>query len=451
MLRRLALVCLATVLCAAAGARAAPPAVDLFAPLRSQATPPPAPEPAEPSRVIYPDQRLPLRFSHARHLRQTGVDCATCHAAALTSTSARDSLLPAEAVCAVCHPIDRADPWKAPSERTGAPAACAACHPGLPKNAPEGGVFSLDELTERVPRLEIPPPQLKFNHQIHAARQIPCARCHGDLTKVDLATRAQLPRMSTCLSCHTAGLHEARSGALPGEKPRFASARCATCHLAGADGTLQVDLPSGRLVPSGSLRGDTHGATFAQSHGTVARNALDYCASCHRQSVCQRCHNGVVKPMDFHGGDYVTRHPIDARRNQPDCGSCHRRQTFCLGCHERLGVTSHDTLPGSPSPSAFFPASPRRFHPEGWAATIPGPGHHSFEAQRNLRSCTSCHREETCLACHSALPGGRMPAGVSPHPRDWVDSGRCQALASRNGRVCLKCHRSGSAELGCAN
>ena len=65
----------------------------------------------ERSRVIYPDQTIPLRFSHKNHLAKD-IACDSCHQAALTSVSAKDRLLPTEEDCAVCHPIDRADPYK---------------------------------------------------------------------------------------------------------------------------------------------------------------------------------------------------------------------------------------------------------------------------------------------------------------------------------------------------
>src|ERR1043165_6998674 len=59
------------------------------------------------SPVVYPPQRLPLVFSHARHLGR-GTACAACHPDATTSRSAVDDLLPTEAACRPCHPIDRA-------------------------------------------------------------------------------------------------------------------------------------------------------------------------------------------------------------------------------------------------------------------------------------------------------------------------------------------------------
>lgn len=424
---------------------AAPAAVpvDLFAPARPPR--PKSPAGGEPSRILFPEQRIPLRFSHAAHL-QRGAQCQGCHPQALTSTSARDNLLPREAACQSCHPIDHREPWK---KTEGPPAACAACHPGAPPAPTAALTGPGPQLEDAIARVELPEPQLKFNHQLHAQRQIGCPRCHGDLTQVELATRAQLPRMELCLGCHNDGLVSARQGRGAGGSGRGATARCAACHLTAPDGTMQVRFAGGLLVPSGTLRGDDHGLTFRQDHRSVALGDGDYCASCHRRDWCQRCHNGIVKPLDYHGGDFVSRHGLEARRNQLDCASCHRQQTFCLGCHERLGVVDHASLPGRPPLSGFAPVTARRFHPDGWSSPSAGPGHHAYEAQRNLRTCTSCHREESCLQCHSALSGGPLGISANPHPASWTTGGRCQSLAARNPRVCLKCHRAGSLELRC--
>ncbi|MCS6912986.1 MAG: cytochrome c3 family protein [Myxococcales bacterium] len=414
---------------------------------------PPPPRPrlfgrAEPSPVIYPEQSIPLRFSHAQHLAQK-IDCVFCHDQVEQSVSSRDNLLPKEETCETCHNIDHDDPFK---KTKAAAAHCAACHPGFP-TAPGPGVPAPGPALEAlVKKVVLPAPNIKFNHQIHLRQRIACERCHGDLRKVELATRDHLPRMATCLGCHNDGLLSAAAAPEGGPKRR-ASPRCGTCHLLQQDGTIQVRYDSGLLIPSGNWKGDAHGIEFKREHRAVARSEPAYCASCHRQDWCQQCHNGIVKPMDFHGNDYVSRHQLDARRNEPNCAGCHRRQTFCIGCHERLGVVDVYTLPGNPPASAFFPAAPRRFHPDGWASPSPGPTHHAWEAQRNIRQCVSCHREDTCLQCHSALPGGRIPsmvgAGVNPHPNGWAGSSRCQALADRNPRMCLKCHQDGSPQLRC--
>jgi hypothetical protein len=197
------------------------------------------------------------------------------------------------------------------------------------------------------------------------------------------------------------------------------------------------------------LRGDGHTLDFATHHAQVAKDDARYCENCHRQDFCMGCHNGVRKPFDFHGNDYQSRHAIEARKNDPDCSACHRGQSFCLGCHERLGVV--DVRTGAES--AFQPATARRFHPLGWADdTAQGdPNHHAWQAQRNLRQCVSCHRQETCLQCHSSttLPtGGKMQ--VSPHPPGWRGSARCQSLLDRNKRVCLVCHSPSDPNLSCS-
>jgi c(7)-type cytochrome triheme protein len=368
-----------------------------------------AERPRLPSAVIFPKQQLPLSFSHAQHLA-LDIGCGYCHEDAARSRRAVDVNLPGEAVCATCHEIDRAQPEKAVP--AGEPdARCDACHPGW------NGAGS-------PPRLIIPAPNLKFNHQAHAQRGMKCIDCHGDLLKqgVGLATRAQLPRMSSCLACHD------------GEQ---AAAACTTCHQSDRDGRVRTVYPEGKLIPSGTLRGDAHDLRFRTEHARVASNDERYCASCHVRSFCLDCHDGVVKPLDFHVGDYVRLHAADARRASLDCGACHRRQTFCTGCHSRTGVGDDPKTSAFERPSETNPTPASRFHPPGWVADSGGfrvlrsANDHSFQAQRNITACASCHREDFCKDCHQ---------GTNPHPSAFAGSARCRALASRNGRVCLRCH-----------
>jgi hypothetical protein len=376
---------------------------------------------AAPSPVIFPTQQVPLTFSHARHLAKK-IECDFCHDKAPTSTRSADDLLPSEEVCSTCHMIDRDHPERDDKHAMG----CARCHPGFRAGAD-------------VPTVVIPAPNLKFDHAAHASRGIACTRCHVGMDAVGLAGRAQLPTMATCLSCH-----DSRRAPLHGPS------RCATCHLVQPDSTLQTQFASGTLVPSGALRGDAHTLAFRTQHAAVAGNDPRYCASCHRQDFCQACHNGVVKPLDIHGNDYVSRHAIDARKDSPRCDGCHRRQSFCLGCHERLGVV--DARTGGDS--AFQPIGQRRFHPPGWSdpSAAGNPNHHKWQAERNLKQCVACHRQETCLECHASngsAAGGAGKMWVNPHPPDWRGSARCQALADRNPRVCLRCHAPTDPQLSC--
>ena len=369
------------------------------------------------SDVIFPAQQLPLRFSHVAHLGE--LSCGVCHVAALKSRSSLDNLIPREEVCRPCHAIER-DRFDKSVAANLPPARCAACHVGF------------DASTGAVARVKIPPPNIKFNHAAHLGRGSRCTHCHGDLAaqRVGLATRAQLPTMRGCLSCHDG---------------KRAAATCTTCHLSQGGGRVITNLAGGKLRPSGALRGADHDLTFATDHRRAAENDPRYCANCHRKDDCVDCHSGVIKPLDFHGNDYLTLHTIDARRNATNCATCHRTQSFCVGCHSRSGVAADGR--GSEYLRRSSGSQLRSFHPPGWVtftgdvldqgAGSRGADHHSFEAQRNLRQCASCHREQFCLGCHSAETTGRR---VSPHPRNWSNSRRCRALAERNPRLCLRCH-----------
>jgi Cytochrome c7 and related cytochrome c len=440
-------------------------------PATTQAAPVAPVVPAGPSPLIYPGETIPIKFDHAMHAR-AGATCEGCHSSAQTSTAAVDNLIPGEAACRSCHKIDRTQPAKSVPKGE-APARCDACHadgntgtlegsPNPPATGPAGqsptgshainnGWMPTAGLGAEPPRVVLARPSLKFNHQLHATRGIACALCHANAAVQGMVTRVDLPMMASCLGCHSG---------------KQSTGRCGACHLTEPDGRLKVKLAtaataaaggSGLLEPSGSLRGiDAHGPTFRRDHAQAGRDE-SYCLSCHRRSECTDCHGGVVKPPDIHPADYVTLHVADARRNVPDCSSCHRLQTFCVGCHQRTGVSSDPSggLPGTRANNPFGTGTQiKQFHPPGWARdttgaviATPRPVSHSVQAKRNIRTCVSCHREESCLECHSSDP--TRGANFSPHGPNFGATARCRFLASRNRRACLKCHALGAAELDC--
>ena len=372
--------------------------------------PPGADDPDDgPSDVIFPVQQLTLRFNHAKHLlKDIGATCKTCHAAAYKSRSAEDTLLPKGDVCDACHNSDHTN-LAAVKPGDDASGQCGYCHQGY--KATDGNA---------VAELHMPRANLLFNHQGHVDRNIGCAQCHGAVEQLELATRDQLPRMQGCLHCH-----QMPDSASQGE----AKGACDTCHLRGERGTrIKVVYATGALTPPRWLHNAEHTPDFILRHKSIAADDSQFCANCHKEDFCTDCHDGRVRPRTIHPNDFINMHPIEARMAAEKCQSCHREQSFCLDCHMRVGVSE------SSPPSARDSA---RFHPPKsmWSDPPVKPGHHAFEAQRNLNACVSCHTERDCVVCHGAQGVG---AGFDPHRGNFASS--CQNQFRRNPRPCFTCH-----------
>lgn len=369
----------------------------------------------ERSLAVFPAQNMPLRFDHGVHLKG-GADCTTCHDSARKSTQAADRNLPKHPECEECHDIKGA----ARGKKVDPPATCGYCHPGF------------DPSVRREPaRVEFPAPNLKFNHKVHVDKRIACTTCHGQMDEVTLATRMQLPKMATCLDCHDGTV---------------AAGACTVCHLERGAGRLQVNFASGALRPmQGNPFGLDHGVRYDFAHGNRASLDRQACAQCHAESECQNCHNSLQKPLSVHPNDYITLHPVQARMDSTRCEGCHRLQSFCAACHERTGVGQNA--------DPFFRSNKVRVHPDYqvWVNVL-GPQHHGLQASRDIKQCISCHREETCMACHSDADRRGAQAGdrrqYSPHPDGFAQM--CRALASKNDRPCLKCHTESTLQTkGC--
>jgi hypothetical protein len=363
-----------------------------------------------PGSAVYPQQQIPLRFSHQQHLAQ-GLDCRKCHQGIDKSRRAVDDNFPRGKACDECHgaqhPLGK-----------GEVAKCGTCHTGVDA----GRVTSA---------LTAPAPHLKFSHEMHLKKGARCETCHGDMSKVRLATTLQLPSEDTCLSCHD------------GIK---ATQRCGACHQQKPDGKL-LTRPTGAraapvLLPRDDVWGAAHDLNFVEDHKGIAKANPGLCKSCHDEDDCQDCHTGVLRPMRIHAGDYLTTHAMDARARTQDCQSCHRLQSDCNACHERLGLTSGPE-------GAFGVGSSLSFHPDGWSGPPGMPQSHAFAAQRNIGACASCHDEDSCLACHATTSAARPGLNVTPHGPNFASSARCQSLVRSNRRVCLKCHAPGDMALEC--
>jgi hypothetical protein len=325
---------------------------------------------------------------------------------------ASDDLLPKKHdLCTDCHSIDEAEPFKDDSP----PARCDACHLNTKVNA-QGSIV--------VQKVVIPTANMKSNHKVHAQKGIKCAECHGDVGQLELATRDQLPRMKGCFNCHQNG----DAGGLA-KKTAGAKSDCKTCHITEKDGTIKQMFTTGVLLPPKWLKNSNHSADWIERHKKVAGADSGYCGSCHTEAYCVACHDGKVRPRTVHPNDWLNMHEIAARFDQPKCSSCHSTQNFCLPCHTRVGVSQM-------SPSGV--AAQVRFHPDAstWSGPKRVPGHHSYEAQKNISACVSCHVERDCVVCHGTQGVGG--AGSNPHGPSFIN--KCDTMFAKNPRPCLVCH-----------
>lgn len=401
-----------------AGAKPAPTRNVLLAAPELYRPPGAVPGDNGPSPTIFPPQTLPLRFSHRRHTEVLGLSCLFCHDQAAQSTTSADRLLPPATRCDACHDADHSDLDRVRPSRGRDAMVCASCHVG---HQPSDG--------NRVRRLVVPAANLHFSHRAHHARNIGCPQCHGQVKKLDLATRDQLPRMRGCLRCHAA----------PPPAHGDASSDCRTCHLTGDGGRLVSQFSTGPLLPPSWLHNADHGPGWLERHKTVAAQNSTFCSSCHEESECIECHDGRVRPRPVHPNDWLSLHAVAALQDNPRCTSCHRQQSFCLTCHQRTGITMS-------GPQGNF-AERGRFHPPKaqWTDAPRSTLHHAWEAQRNLDACVSCHTERDCALCHAtaAMGGpGAQPGdgamGKNPHPPGFRS--RCATALAKNARPCLVCH-----------
>jgi hypothetical protein len=205
-----------------------------------------------------------LRFSHALHLGEVGMECLDCHAGALESESASDLLFPKESVCLACH------------EREG-PEGCGLCHTRpeaiAPLSNPLSDIFFSHRLHLLLPDLAGPLLEAlasgrhagsgpaRRHRGIDPSR--PCSVCHRGLEEVSLGGPDNLPEMADCLVCHTSG----------GDAMR----RCGDCHPPGFDRRPQDHRVVGFF--------DAHSAAEARP---IATN----CRMCHTPGFnpCTQCH-----------------------------------------------------------------------------------------------------------------------------------------------------------------
>lgn len=208
---------------------------------------------------------------------------------------------------------------------------------------------------------------------------------------------------------------------------------CVRCHVNAHEVPVIQALPSDPRVAE-YVAGEewpappTHTPFYLDGHKALAAGATEQCQVCHViEEACQSCHSSsetLTQPRAgsearlYHPFNFMTRHSASAWNSEMECATCHNPETFCRDCHADLGYASRAfrTTSGFHNESARF-----RFG-------------HGQAARQGLESCATCHAQEDCLQCHSAISGRR----INPHGSTFDG----EKLRSKNQRFCLYCHFS---------
>ena len=156
--------------------------------------------------------------------------------------------------------------------------------------------------------------------------------------------------------------------------------------------------------------------TVMTQHATAAAAELPNCTQCHKETVLRRLPRRSGEP-----GDAV---PPGELRHPPQRGVVGRpdgvlRVSLARGLLPRLPL----------EPGCRAGWSPERWLPR-WSGQLAAAARRGRAA--GLESCTTCHQQTECLACHSAKEGWR----VNPHGPDFDP----ERAADRSTQSCAICH-----------
>ena len=189
-------------------------------------------------------------FSHKTHLAKK-LECVMCHSGAAGSTSAKDNLIPATAVCAGCHQDERASFQPKQPRSNVVNKFNHQLHVKLGPAIAATVVQAIDAKTY----LSDPG---NLRTQLEGTKH-PCTGCHRGLALADATGAEHFPHMADCLVCHN---------------KIDAPFSCEKCH----------DQKPEELKPA------SHIAGFLDKHSNKAVEKTS-CAVCHgRRFTCLGCH-----------------------------------------------------------------------------------------------------------------------------------------------------------------
>lgn len=254
---------------------------------------------------------------------------------------------------------------------------------------------------------------LNFDHVRHvtlvqaSGDSTACASCHQQADRTERMAVGR-PRPETCIECHAheASMHLAEA------------AECLTCHLPTVGATQMTIAQIGDFPTLPNHEADD----FLTTHGSLPGAGEGTCAVCHARESCERCHlNATAVPA-------ISRLAPDSR--------------FATLVRER---------------DAEYPV-PESHGSDSWSWS------HAAQATAASTSCSNCHAQPSCQACHGSAqiaairalptPGSDGRSGVTfAEPGPSVHApGFAMAHGSQAGATeatCGGCHTDTSFCLNC--
>lgn len=205
-------------------------------------------------------------------------------------------------------------------------AACSTCHTSDDCRACHVAV--VPAVVEMLPTREVAtaPGVMLETRSPESHASLFFMEAHPSLASSDDRSCQMCHVQTFCVECHDAapdgGYHPSGFMARHAADAFSRASDCANCHSAQV--FCRECHSEGGLTSAGRLGGGYHdgGPVWLLRHGQAARQGLESCASCHKQTDCVQCHGvlGAFK-VSPHGPDFDA---IAAWRRSP---------RTCLGCH----------------------------------------------------------------------------------------------------------------------
>ncbi|MFT3787478.1 MAG: cytochrome c3 family protein [Tepidisphaeraceae bacterium] len=129
-----------------------------------------------------PDQ--PIKYSHALHVGQLGMDCRFCHT---TVENAAFAAVPPTQTCMNCHAAIRSKTPDGSAPNPNLAALYASWKSGTPV---------------QWKKIHDLPDYAYFNHSAHVNKGVSCVTCHGRIDQMETVYQAKPLNMAWCLECH---------------------------------------------------------------------------------------------------------------------------------------------------------------------------------------------------------------------------------------------------------